>query len=169
MERSYDDLMDLIGKAIVVSSENSQSTAVILTRLEAQDRLLGGLANTVSNISGDVVRIEDEIMQLKQNEEITTEQSTTLRLCAEKRICEILGPDPLDRKKYYKIFAQKLYNDTRKIAGMGSKIDRTRKGNYQRCVDYIESWIPSCGCAELRTRADANAKARLEAKRNGYL
>ena len=49
-----------------------------------------------------------------------------------------------------------------------SKIARTRKGDYQRCIDYIEAWIPSCGCAELRSKADAYAKARLEAKKLGY-
>lgn len=54
-------------------------------------------------------------------------------------------------------------------AGLGSKVARTKKCDYQRCIDYIESWIPSCGCAALRTKADANAKARREARELGYI
>lgn len=74
----------------------------------------------------------------------------------------------LKEKKYFTIFVRRLYKDTKSNAGLGSKIDRTRKGNFQRCIDYIESWIPSCGCAALRAKADANAKARLEARELGY-
>ena len=110
------------------------------------------------------LKIRNEI----RNEEITTEQSETLRECAEKRVVEILGNDALERKKYFTIFVRRLYKDTKSNAGLGSKIDRTRKGNFQRCIDYIEAWIPSCGCAELRAKADANAKARLEARELGY-
>jgi len=87
---------------------------------------------------------------------------------AQKRVVEIIGDNPLEREKYFKIFIQRLYKDTRQSAGLGSKIARTRKGDYQRCIDYIEAWIPSCGCAELRAKADAYAKARLEAKKLGY-
>lgn len=29
-------------------------------------------------------------------------------------------------------------------------------------------WIPSCGCAELRAKADRNAEARRKAKELGY-
>lgn len=73
-----------------------------------------------------------------------------------------------EQEKYFKIFIQRLCKDTRKNAGLGSKISRTHKRDYQRCIDHIEAWIPSCGCAELRAKADANAKARLEAKKLGY-
>ena len=97
----------------------------------------------------------------------TTQQETIVEL-AQRRVSEIIGNDPLERKKYFKIFIQRLYKDTRQNAGLGSKIARTRKGDFQRCIDYIEAWIPSCGCAELRAKADANAKARLDAKALGY-
>lgn len=168
MGKSYEEIMELAGKAVEVTYENSKSTAVILKRLEDQDKLLGGLSNTVATIGQDVNKLGDEINQLKLNEEITTEQSETLRACAEKRVIEILGNDALERKKYFTIFVRRLYGDTKRNAGLGSKIDRTRKGNFQRCIDYIEAWIPSCGCAELRAKADANAKARLEARELGY-
>ena len=110
----------------------------------------------------------NDIEQLKLNEEVTTTQQETIIESAQRRVVEIIGNDPLERKKYFKIFIQRLYKDTRQNAGLGSKIARTRKGDFQRCIDYIEAWIPSCGCAELRAKADANAKARVEAKALGY-
>lgn len=74
----------------------------------------------------------------------------------------------MEVQKYLRIFIQRLYKETRQSAGLGSKVARTKKSDYQRCVDYIEAWIPSCGCASLRAKADANAKARLEARKLGY-
>lgn len=130
---------------------------------------LGIIVSTVDTIKTDVGALTIRMDNLELNEEITTEQSERIRELAEKRIVEILGNDPLERQKYFKIFIGKLYSDAKKNAGLGSKIDRTKKREYQRVIDYIEAWIPSCGCAALRTKADANAKARLEAKKLGYV
>lgn len=57
---------------------------------------------------------------------------------------------------------------SRKYAGLGSKISRTRKGDFQRCINYIEAWIPSCGCAKLKSEADEKAEAKRKAKSLGY-
>lgn len=141
-------------------------TAMNLNNMSKQ---LGVVATAVNSLTDDVSAIKDDIFQLKMNEEITTTQQETIIELARKRVLEIIGDDPLEVKKYFKIFIQRLYKDTRQNAGLGSKIARTKKCDYQRCIDYIEAWIPSCGCAELRAKADANAKARLEAKKLGYV
>ena len=141
-------------------------TAMNLNNMSKQ---LGVVASAVNSLTDDVSTIKDDIFQLKMNEEITTTQQETIIELARKRVLEIIGDDPLEVKKYFKIFIQRLYKDTRQNAGLGSKIARTKKCDYQRCIDYIEAWIPSCGCAELRAKADANAKARLEAKKLGYV
>ena len=141
-------------------------TAMNLNNMSKQ---LGVVASAVNSLTDDVSTIKDDIFQLKMNEEITTTQQETIIELARKRVLEIIGDDPLEVKKYFKIFIQRLYKDTRQNAGLGSKIARTKKCDYQRCIDYIEAWIPSCGCAELRAKADANAKARLEAKKLGYI
>lgn len=168
MERTYEEIMEALGKATTIAVSNTENTAVILDKLNAQERLIGGLSNTVNDIGKDVGRLGTEIDKLKLNEEVTTTQQETIIEAARKRVCEILGSDEFEQKKYFKIFVQKLYGDTRKNAGLGSKIARTRKGDFQRCIDYIESWIPSCGCAELRNRADKRAEARRKAKELGY-
>ena len=141
-------------------------TAMNLNNMSKQ---LGIVASAVNSLTDDVSTIKDDIFQLKMNEEITTTQQETIIELARKRVLEIIGDDPIEVKKYFKIFIQRLYKDTRQNAGLGSKIARTKKCDYQRCVDYIEAWIPSCGCAELRAKADANVKARLEAKKLGYI
>lgn len=135
-------------------------TAMNLNNMSKQ---LGIVASAVNSLTDDVSTIKDDIFQLKMNEEITTTQQETIIELARKRVLEIIGDDPIEVKKYFKIFIQRLYKDTRQNAGLGSKIARTKKCDYQRCIDYIEAWIPSCGCAELR------AKARLEAKKLGYI
>lgn len=168
MERTYEEIMELVGKTAEIATANTESTAVILTKLHAQEQLLNGLSKTVTGIDTRIGELGDDIEQLKMNEEITTTQQENINELARKRVLEIIGDDPLEVQKYLRIFIQKLYKETRQNAGLGSKVARTKKCDYQRCVDYIEAWIPSCGCASLRAKADANAKARLEARKLGY-
>lgn len=168
MERTFEGIMELIGKTAEIATANTESTAVVLAKLQAQETLLNGLSSTVTGIDTRIGELSDDIDQLKLNEEITTTQQEIIVELARKRVLEIIGDDPLEVKKYFKIFIQRLYKDTRQNAGLGSKIARTKKCDYQRCVDYIEAWIPSCGCAELRAKADANAEARRKAKELGY-
>lgn len=168
MRRTYEDVMELVGRVAEVSAENTQSTAVVLAKLKQQGTLLTGLSKSVTTLKDDFGILSNDMEQLKLNEEVTTTQQETIIEVAQKRICEIIGNDELERKKYFRIFVQKLYKDTRQNAGLGSKISRTRKGDFQRCIDYIEAWIPSCGCAELRAKADRNAEARRKAKELGY-
>lgn len=130
---------------------------------------LGIVASTVNNLVDDVNSMKDDIFQLKENEEITTTQQETIIELARKRVLEIIGDDSFEIQKYFRIFVQRLYKETRHNAGLGSKISRTKKCDYQRCIDYIEAWIPSCGCAALRTKADENAKSRRMAKDLGYI
>ena len=123
----------------------------------------------VEGIDEKVETFSNDIKQLKLNEEVTTTQQETLTETAKKRVLEILGNDPLEHKKYFKIFIQRLYRDARKNAGLGFKIAHTRKDDFQRCIDYMEALVPECGCAELRAKADINAKARMEEKMFGYI
>lgn len=168
MGKSYEEIMELVGKTAEIATANTESTAVVLAKLQAQEQLLSGLSNAVTGIDTRIGELGDDIEQLKMNEEITTTQQENINELARKRVLEIIGDEPLEIQKYLRIFIQRLYKETRQNAGLGSKVARTKKCDYQRCVDYIEAWIPSCGCASLRAKADANAKARLEARKLGY-
>jgi hypothetical protein len=169
MEKSYEELMILVGKTAEIANSNTENTAVVLAELQSQRSLLNGLSNTVAGIDGRLNTLGTELDQLKLNEEITTTQQEVILETARKRVLEIIGNDPLEIQKYSKMFFQNLYKDTRHYTGLAPKISRTKKRDYQRCIDYIEAWIPSCGCAALRAKADANAKARIEAKKLGYV
>lgn len=96
-------------------------------------------------------------------------QQMRIKEVAKNRVCEIIGNSISDYQKYFKIYIHHLYDDARKYSNLGSKISATLKCDYQRCIDFIESWVPSCGCAALKAKADANAAARLEARKLGYL
>lgn len=130
---------------------------------------LGIVAERVNMISRDINTLKVDMDELKLNEEVTTTQQEVIIEMGRKRILEILGTNPLDVQKYFKIFIQKLYSETRKKAGLGSKISRTKKCDYQRVLDYMEAWNPSCGVYVLKTKADSNAIARKIAREDGYM
>jgi len=168
MAKNYEEIMEILGTTVEVVNKNTSDTSVILEDLKQQKALLGGLSRNIEGMNSSINNINNEIERLKLNEEVTTTQQESITSAARKRLYEILGDDRLEWKKYAATFFHSLYKDTRKYAGLGSRISRTRKGDFQRCIDYIEAWIPSCGFAELRARADKNAAARVKARELGY-
>ena len=100
MAKNYEEIMELVGKTAELSATNAQNASVILARLEQQSSLLSGLANTVTGVQEDVTTLSNDMEQLKMNEEVTTTQQETIVESAQKRICEILGDDEFERKKY---------------------------------------------------------------------
>lgn len=129
---------------------------------------IGIIATTVDTLRTDVGDLSGRMDILEQKEEITTTQTEEIRNAACKRIYEILGDGKVTHEKYYRTFIRRLYTNTRHEAGLGSSIARTRKCDYQRCIDYIEAWIPSNGCAGLKSEIDERAKAKRIARDQGY-
>lgn len=146
-------LMNLMGQnAMTVHSMNQQ---------------LGIVATKVSGIENEVNGMKDEIYQLKNNEEITTEQANSILITARKRVCTILDSDE-EQAKYYNVFIRRLWSDAKVNAGCGSTYHSTKKCNYQRVLDYMEAWIPACGISELKRKTDEKAKAKKQAREEGY-
>lgn len=133
------------------------------------NKQLGIVAVTVTGLVDDVNAIKGDIELLKLNEEVTTSQQEIIIETAQRRVIEIIGDDSYEKQKYFKIFVTRIYSDARKKASLGSKVARTKKGDFQRVIDFMESWIPSCGCAALKAKADNNAEARKLARTEGYL
>lgn len=140
-------------------------TAMNINNMSKQ---LGIVANTVNGIRTDVDGLTDRMDRLEQKEEITTEQAATINRAVRKRVSEILGNNENDLAKYRRIFSSSLYGDARRCAGLGNTYHATKKENFQRVIDFVESWIPSCGCSELKRKADVKAMARRKAKELGY-
>ena len=62
----------------------------------------------------------------------------------------------------------RCYHDCRNEAGLGHCISATKKGDYQRVLNYIDAWTPKSGIAHLKNEIDERAKYRREAKNLGY-
>lgn len=100
MGQTYEEIMELVEKTSKNVAANIENTSALVNELKSQRLLLGGLANTVNGINDHMATIDNELSQLKSNEEITTAQSESLRRAAVKRVMEILGNDPFDQQKY---------------------------------------------------------------------
>lgn len=155
-KNNYDmqTLMNIVGQSAMTTNQISQQIGIVV--------------NSVNTMKGEINTIKEDMFQLKYNEEVTTTQQENIIESARNRVSYILNYDNEEISKYFRTFIQRLYSDTRRCAGLGSKISRTKKGDYQRVIDYIEAWIPECGCAELKIEADTRAEARRKAKEAGY-
>lgn len=167
-DNSLEDMKSILGQAANLAKSNSESTAVMLAELTNQRKIIGGMSTEIIKIGDTLTNIGDRINNLEQSEEITTNQNENITTAVKRRLFEILGGDEYDVHKYYRIFAQRLYSNARKNAGLGSKVARTRKRDYQRVLDYVEAWEPQYGCAALRAEADLKAALRKKAKQEGY-
>lgn len=153
-------LMNLMNQNAVTVSQN----AMTVSNMSQQ---LGIVATKVSSIENDVNGMKDEIYQLKNNEEITTEQAANMLHTARQRICTILDTEE-EQAKYYRVFINRLWSDSKVNAGCGHSYPSTKKCNYQRVLDYMETWIPSCGISELKRRVDEKATVKKKARDEGY-
>jgi len=162
------DIINVIGQTTQIVQSTSESTSVMMIELNNQKKILGGLTTTITDICSGIGNLTDRMSNIELSEEITTSQNENIQRSVKRRLFEILNGDEVEVKKYYKIFAQRLYSSARKNAGMGSSLARTRKRDYQRVLDYVEAWTPSNGCSGLKAEADSKAVARLIAKQQGY-
>lgn len=91
MAKTYDEIMELIGKTAELTKDNSESTAIVLKKLHEQERLLGGLSKVVDGIDGKVEILGNDIEQLKLNEEVTTTQQETIVESAKDESVKLLA------------------------------------------------------------------------------
>lgn len=166
---NFSDVMTTLNAALELSKSNTENISTIIGEIKTQRQVIGDLTKSVADIDTAIKQLNDDFEIFKLNEEVTDAQATSIRSTCERRVCEILGENALERKKYFNIFIKNLYKDARKYGVLGSKIATTKKGNFQRCIDFAESWVPSCGCVALKERADRNAEANRKAKELGYL
>ena len=157
-------------KQLAVSTNQlAESTKAIFIELAENKEKINLINNALSSIQEKVSNHSTRLDQLELNEEITSEQEIVIRDSAKKRVFTIIGDDVLDYQKYFRSFISKLYTNARKEAGLGSKISKTRKGDYQRVINYIEAWTPKNGCAGLKEEIDIKAEAKRKAKELGYV
>ncbi len=160
---NYDmqQLMNIVG-------ENAISTGQIALSVKNINKQMGIMSIQMNDLADDMSSVKGEIEILKLNEEVTTNQQETITKTAKRRVSEILNYDDSDMARYFRTFIGRCYSNARRYAGLGSKISMTKKGDYQRVIDYIEAWIPINGCAELKAEVDRKAEANRIARELGY-
>lgn len=147
------------------NAEAIKGVTAMITNLSAN---FVGIKDEMIITKNDIAKLSDRMFTIEQNEEITSDQCDTITASTKTRITQILGSDELVRAKYYKLFSSRLYSDARKYAGLGSRIARTKKRDFQRILDFIESWNPDGGSVNLKAYGDKLAKARVKARKMGY-
>ena len=162
------ELTGLSKQLMYSTNQLAESTKAIYIKLAENDEKLNLVTTAISSIQDKMNHQSNRLDQLELNEEIKSEQEIIIRNTAKKRVFEIIGDNILDYQKYFKTFISKLYTDARKEAGLGSRIATTRKGDYQRVINYIEAWVPKKGCSGLKEEVDNKAAAKREAEALGY-
>lgn len=131
---------------------------------------LGIVATEVTNLRSSYNNLESRMEQLELNEEVTSDMKTRIHNAANARIKILLGEkDTVEYAKYSRGFYGMLWTDSKANGGVGNKIEQTKKRDYQRVLDYIDSWIPSCGVSTLKKYIDERAKAKKIAREQGYV
>ena len=165
---SIKELGDFSKQLATSTNQLVESTKAIFIELTENKEKIKLINTALSSIQEKVSDHSNRLDQLELNEEITSEQEIVIRDSAKKRVFTIIGDDVLDYQKYFRSFISKLYTNARKEAGLGSKISKTRKGDYQRVINYIEAWVPKKGCSGLKEEVDTKAAAKREAEALGY-
>ena len=153
---------------INIVGQSATTVQGLIAGVDETRRQIGLVATQMVDVKNDVSSLSNRMFQIENNEEITTEQVETIKKTAISRIREILGKDEYTWAKYFRTFIKRIYSDARANAGCGSKVDRTRKCNFQRVVDYMESWNPDDGVFKLMQVVDERAEAKKKAREEGY-
>lgn len=168
----FEGLMKVTAENVSIAKKNALSIASTTENLNQVSNILSttipALQQDIVSVTKQVSLINQDIIDLKENEEITTSQNENIQRAARRRVYEILGVKETDHSCYYRVFISRLYSEAKKNAGLGSSISRTRKGDYESVMNFIESWIPSCGISELKSYVDRMAKAKQEMAEKGY-
>ena len=157
-DKDYDMQMlkNLIGQTVMVAREIGQNTNNQISEMKRYNQ-------------DQFDSINQRLFQIENNEEVTTEQEEDIKKSAKRRVFVIIGSDEYDVQRYFAPFIQRLYADARKCVGLGSKISRTKKGDYERIITFIESWSPMCGISNFKKRVDDRAAIRKKAREDGYI
>lgn len=174
-ENFFDQFSEAMNKTFIMVQANAEAIKAQNTQASMLSSMISNVSKQVCDVSNTVVQMGDsigninqEIEQLKLNEEITTTQHEEITRLTRKRIYELLGDDQYDQQKYYKLFSTRLYKDARRDAHLGATIARTHKRYYAEVTNYIANWSPAIGIVELKRYADGVAERRKKAKEEGY-
>lgn len=153
LENMMEDLM-------VIQKNQMTADELVKARLVKNENLILGLAKKYEGQDIRLVNVEDEIENLKLNEEITHEQNREIKQFAHSRVNKMLNYPA--EAKYFQTFIMNLYGYLRRNSQLGNPIAITRKKHYDTVMKGIESWRPNI--QELKDRKDKRDKLQEEGK-----
>lgn len=163
VEENSSIIKEVESKTSTALKETETKTGLVVSEAKKE------IANKMFAFAGEIDSLKERTEKLEYNVEVTDKRAEQLRDNAQRRVSEILGSNKLDRKKYFKPFIMRLYSDARHFSGMGRKIATTKNCEFQRTMDYIDSWSPRCGVANLKESVDESAALNVRVKAMGYV
>lgn len=148
-------IQNMIGQNVMTVTYLSEQMGIISTKMNTHDN--------------EIASVKDRLETLEYRTEISGKQVTKIKDAAAKKLIEILGKEIYDSQRYNRIFYAALYRDSRRYAGLCNPISSTARGDYQRILNYIESWNPAEGVLRLKDKADKNAEIRRANREAGYI
>lgn len=65
MEKSYEEIMELVEEITEITAANTENIAIVLEDLKAQKQLLEGLSNVIGDLEQRIITLNNNIKQLK--------------------------------------------------------------------------------------------------------
>ena len=165
---TFEAIMNLIGNTAQLQNSMANQMVELQGKMSVVETETGKVVKSINVLNDQMSKFNDEINDLKLNEEVTTEQATMMLNCTKRRVGEILGDDPIERSKYFRGFSIRLWSDLRKKGKIATQYCKTKKRDYQGAIDAIEAWLPEGGIAHLKQKLDESAAARKKTKDEGY-
>lgn len=153
MARKLEDMMENL---MVIQKNQMSSDELVKARIAKNEDLILGLVKQYDRHDSRLSTVEDEIQDLKLNEEITHEQNREFKEKAHSRVHKII--DYNKEPQYFQIFIRDLYRYLRQNHQLGNPIATTRKKHYDTVMKGIEAWHPDVQA--LKDRKDKLDESR---------
>ena len=151
-----ENLQEMIKDLVVIQKNQMGSDELVKARIAKNEDLILGLVKQYDRQDSRLSVVEDEIQDLKLNEEITHEQNREFKEKAHSRVHKVI--DYNKEPQYFQIFIMDLYRYLRQNHQLGNPIAITRKKHYDTVMKGIEAWHPDV--QELKDRKDKRDEAK---------
>lgn len=161
------NIMSMFKQIATFQMHTDDNLLSISDQMKIQSRQLGVVTHDVDLLKNNMNTVNEQIYQLQNNEEITTNQRKNIRNAVNERV-KTLFPTDLDKARYRATAYKRCYSDMQRSYGMATPYETTPKCMYQSVMDGIVAWIPHGGVEALKREVDEKAKAKKQARDEGY-
>lgn len=167
MAKDDNSKMNEIMQALQLSAMTSQ-------RVSEQ---MGIVVDKVNILEGKVIGLEQDFQTFKDNEKINRSQGKNISRAVRGRVNTILkirfdggrvADDSIETdQKYRGGFIARCYTDAKSAGVMAECYWETPKRDYDRCLEYIEAWVPQVdgGTAKYKEYLDIRREEREAGRR----